>query len=217
MARTNSAPERIRERAVELGVYLPLGAYTALRDQVTALDPKSVRKTLDRLVDRGQDRIEPLERALRRRGRKAERRAGEAVKEVRSTARRTTKKAGAAANAIAPKLPRVAAPKNASELAIPSYNSLTAGEIVSSLKGLTQTELAKIYKYESSKEARSTILEAINGKLTELPIPTYDALTVDEVVTRLDGLSQSELKTLRRYESETKQRQTILDRIETLV
>ena len=217
MARTNSAPERIRERAVELGVYLPLGAYTALRDQVTSLDSKSVRKTLDRLVDRGQDRIEPLERALRRRGRKVERRASEAAKDVRSTARKTSKKAGAAANAIAPKLPRVAAPKNASELAIPSYNSLTAGEIVASLKGLTQTELAKVYKYESSKEARSTILEAVNGKLIELPIPTYDALTVDEVTSRLEGLSQSELKTLRRYESETKQRQTILDRIEALV
>lgn len=217
MARTNRAPERIRERAVELAVYLPLGAYTALRDQVTGFDPKSVRKTLDRLVDRGQDRVEPLERALRRRGRKLERRAGEAASDVRSTARKTSKKAGAATQAIAPKLPRVAAPKNASELAIASYNSLTASEIVASLKGLTQTELAKVYKYESSKEARSTILDAVSGKLVELPIPTYDALTVDEVVSRLDGLSQSELKKLRRYESETKQRQTILDRIESLV
>ena len=217
MARTNSAPERIRERALELGVYLPLGAYTTLRDQVTNLDGKSFRKTLDRLVDRGQDRVEPLERALRRRGRTVERRASEAADEVRSSARKTSKKAGAAANAIAPKLPRVAAPKNASDLAIPSYNSLTAGEIVAGLKGLTQTELAKVYKYEAAHEDRSTILDAVSGKLVELPIPTYDALTVDEVSARLDGLSQSELKTLRRYESDTKQRQTIIDKLDSLV
>lgn len=217
MARTTTAPERLRERAVELGVYLPLGAYAALRDQVTSLDVKSVRRTLDHLVDRGQERIEPLERGLRRRGRSLEKRAEETADEVRSTARKSVKKAGAATNAIAPKLPRVAAPKSAAELAIPSYNSLTAGEIVSSLKGLTQTELAKVYKYESANEARSTILDAVSGKLVELPIPTYDALTVDEITSRLEGLSQSELKTIRRYETDTKQRQTILDKLETLI
>jgi hypothetical protein len=217
MARTTNAPDRIRARAVELGVYLPLGAYSALRDQVTSLDAKSVRKTLDRLVDRGQDRVEPLERALRRRTRSVERRASDAAGDVRSSARKSVKKAGAAANAIAPKLPRVAAPKNASELAIPSYNSLTAGEITTSLKGLTQTELAKVYKYESAHESRATVMDAISGKLVELPIPTYDALTVDEITSRLDGLSQSDLKTIRRYESDTKQRQTILDKLETLI
>ena len=209
MARTNT-PERIRERAVELGVYLPLGAYTALRDQVTDLDAKKLRKTLDGLVDRGQTRIRPLERRIRRN-------ANEAVDEAKKTARKTSKKATAATNAIAPKLPRVAAPKSASELPIASYNSLTAGEIVSSLKGLTQTELAKVYKFESAHEGRSTVLDSINGKLVELPIPTYDALTVDEITSRLDGLSQSDLKTLRRYESDTKQRQTILDKLETLI
>jgi hypothetical protein len=48
----------------------------------------------------------------------------------------------------------------------------------------------------------------------DLPIATYDALTVDEITSRIDGLSQSELKTIRRYEKDTKARATVLEKIE---
>jgi hypothetical protein len=207
----------IREKAVELGVYLPLGAYSKVRDELSDLNAKRIRKTFDGLIERGQDRMEPVERIVRRRTRQAERKAGEVSREVTKTARKTTKRAGAAANSVAPKLPRVAAPKKASELPIKSYASLTASEIVAELPGLTQTELAKVYKFEKSHENRSTILDSIEGKFIELPIPTYDALTVDEIIGRLDKLETSELKTVRRYEADTKNRSSVTEKIDSLI
>lgn len=207
----------IRDKAVELGVYLPLGAYSKVRDELSDLNAKRIRKTFDGLIERGQDRMEPVERMVRRRSRQAERKADEVEREVTKTARKATKRAGAAANQVAPKLPRVAAPKKASELPIKSYGSLTASEIVSELSGLTQTELAKVYKFEKAHENRSTILDAIEPKFIELPIPTYDALTVDEINSRLDNLESNELKTIRRYEAESKNRSTIIEKIDSLI
>ena len=209
--------ERVRERAVELGVYLPLGAYSAVRDEIVDLDTKRVRKLYDGLVDRGQNRVDDAQKVLKTRTRGIRRQAKDTAGDVASTTRKATKKASTAASNIAPKLPRVAAPKTASELPIQSYNSLTASEITSRLKGLTQTELAKVYKFEKAHEDRATILEAIDSKLIVLPITTYDALTVDEINTRLERLATDDLKVIKRYESDTKARAGVLDKIDSLL
>ncbi len=170
MATGNETLIRVRDRAMELGVYLPLGAYAAVRDEISELDSKRVRKLYTQLIDRGQTRLEPVERAVRRRSRKLGEAANEATKTASKTVRKTTKRAGAAATEIAPKLPRVAAPRKASELPITGYTALTASEITAELKGLTQTELAKVYKWEKANENRSTILESIESKFVDLPI-----------------------------------------------
>ena len=209
--------DRVRERAVEVGVYLPLGAYSAVRDEIVDIDAKRVRKLYEGLIDRGQNRVDDAQKVLKVRTRGIRRQAKDTADDVQTTARKATKRASTAANNIAPKLPRVAAPKNASELPIQGYNSLTASEIVTRLKGLTQTELAKVYKFENAHEDRATILEAIDSKLIVLPITTYDALTVDEINGRLERLSEDELKTLKRYENDTKARAGVLDKIESLL
>lgn len=207
----------IREKALEVGVYLPLGLYSKVRDEISDLDTRQIRKTFEGLIERGEDRMEPVERLVRRRTRQAETKAGEVQRDVTRTTRKTTKRARAAAGTVAPKLPRVAAPKKASELPIKGYASLTAGEITSQLQGLTQTELAKVYKFERAHENRSTILEAIEPKFVGLPIATYDALTVEEIVDRLENLETDELKTIRRYENDTKKRVTIVEKIDSLI
>ena len=209
--------DRVRDRALELGVYLPLGAYSAVRDEIVELDGKRVRKLYEGLIDRGQNRIDDAQKILKVRTRGLRRQAKDTAADVQSTTRKATKRATTAANNIAPKLPRVAAPKTASELPIQGYNSLTASEIVTRLKSLTQTELAKVYKFESAHEGRQTILEAIDSKLITLPITTYDALTVDEIATRLERLSEDELKTIRRYENDTKARAGVLDKIDSFL
>lgn len=217
MPRVNETVDRVRTRAMELGVYLPLGAYATVRDQITDLNGRSVRKLYGDLVDRGQDRIAPVERVVRRRSQQVEEQASEVATEVRKTARKATARATAAADTVAPKLPRVAAPKKASELPIKGYEDLTAAEVVSATKGLTQTDLARVYKFERANENRSTILEAVESRFVELPIPTYDALNVGEINERLEGLSVDELKVIRRYETDTKGRSTVLDRIDSLI
>jgi hypothetical protein len=202
--------DEVRTRALELGVYLPLGAYARLRDELTELDRTRITKLFDGLIDRGQDRLQPLERVVRRRG-------AEAQKSARKTVKKTSQRARAAGTSIAPKLPRVAAPKKAGDLPISGYDSLTASDIVARLQGLTQTDLARVYKYETAHEERSTILEAIDSRLTDMPIPTYDALNVDELIGRLEGLSKPDLRTVHRYEADTKGRSTILEKIDSLL
>ncbi len=217
MPKVTDTVERVRSRAMELGVYLPLGAYATVRDQITDLNPATVRRVYSDLIDRGQDRLQPVERVVRRRAQQVEDRAEEVADDVRKTARKTSARAGAAADTIAPKLPRVAAPRKASELPIKGYADLTAAEIVAATKGLTQTELARVYKFERANDNRSTVLEAVESRFVELPIPTYDALNVGEIVERLDGLTAEELKVVRRYEADTKARTTVLDKIDALI
>jgi polyhydroxyalkanoate synthesis regulator phasin len=208
---------KITDRALELGLYLPLGAYSKAREGLSDLTTARVRKLVDEFVDRGEERTQAVTKVVRRRANKVEDVAEKTTAKVQKQAKKTVKKASAASAPATAKLPRVAAPKNASELPIASYNSLTASEILTELKGLTQTQLAKVYKFEKANEGRATILEAIDSRLTPLPIATYDALTDDEINGRLANLNTSELKTLRRYETDTKNRATVLDKIDALL
>lgn len=217
MPSETSRLERLRSRAVEAGLYLPLGAYAAVREGLTDLDRARVRKLVADLTDRGQERLRPLERLIRRGRSDVRREVGKRTAEATSTARKAAGRAAAAADTIAPKLPRVAVPRSVAELPIAGYASLTVSEISGRLKGLTQTDLARIYKFERANEGRSTLLETIEGRFVELPIATYDALTADEINERLEKLEPTQLKTLRRYEEDTKARSTVLDKIDSLL
>lgn len=239
MPMLKDAVQNVKDTALEVGIYLPLGAYSKVRDQVGDLDTRKVKRFYGNLVDRGQERLEPLERSAKRRGRQVERRAAEkadelsrdaertarrargmakeTVSETSRAARKTGARAGASADALAPKLPRVATPKSPKDLPIDNYENLTANEIARATKGLTQTDLAKLYKYERANQDRATVLEAVEAKFVALPIPSYDALTADEINARLANLGESELKKIRGYENDTKKRTTILERIDSLL
>ncbi len=52
---------------------------------------------------------------------------------------------------------------------------------------------------------------------TELPIDGYDQLSASQVVSSLAGLSVADLETLRRHETEGRQRRTVLTRISQLL
>jgi hypothetical protein len=206
----------VRTRAVEIGVYLPLGAYAKVRDQLTDLNRKRIQKTFGDLIERGQDRLEPIEKAVRRRSGNVGKGAKTAARNAQKTAKRTVNRT-ARGTARDAKLPRVAVPKTASELPIQSYNSLTASEIVSRLQGLTQTDLASIYKYERANEGRNTILENIESRIVNLPVTGYDSLNVEELNDRLARLPKDDLKKVRRYESDTKSRSTVIEKIDALI
>ena len=245
MARDTATVERLKggvdkfvSKAVDATVYLPLGIYDRTREQLADVDAKDLRKTFEGLIgdfiDRGQDRVQPLERRLKREGRKAEAELSDAVGEaqrttrtVKKAAKDTTKRAQKTTQQTARKTAErtsaakpqsgVAAPRIASELPIESYGSLTADEIVSRLSGLTQTDLSKVYKFEKAHENRATVVNAVEGRFVTLPIASYDALTVDEIVDRLENLDESELKAIKGYESATKERSTVLEKIDSLL
>ncbi|MGA2836065.1 MAG: hypothetical protein ABSF84_05660 [Acidimicrobiales bacterium] len=61
---------------------------------------------------------------------------------------------------------------------------------------------------------------AVNGHVPEvstLAIPGFDTLSASQVVQRLDGLSRSELVSVRAYETSTRGRRTILSRVDQLL
>ncbi len=53
--------------------------------------------------------------------------------------------------------------------------------------------------------------------VTTLAIPGFDTLSASQVVQRLDGLSRGELVSVRAYETSTRGRRTILNRIDQLL
>lgn len=206
--------ERARDTALEMGVYAPLGVYAKVRDEIKDLDGRKLRRTYRNLVARGEARAEPLERVIKRRARDAEAKGADVATDMRRGVRKAEARGKAAGAVVSPKMPRVAAPRSASELAVKRYDSLTADEILERTRGLTQTDMARIYKYEKANQDRSTVLEGLESRFVELPIPTYDALTVEEISGRLDTMSKSELRKLLSYEKDTKARSTVIERIE---
>jgi hypothetical protein len=50
-----------------------------------------------------------------------------------------------------------------------------------------------------------------------LAIPAFDTLSASQVVQRLDGLSREELVSVRAYETSTRGRRTILNRVDQLL
>jgi hypothetical protein len=61
--------------------------------------------------------------------------------------------------------------------------------------------------------------ETVSGataKEEDLPVSGYDSLTADEIVSRLPGLSQSDLVKVAAYERAHENRQTVLERTDSL-
>jgi hypothetical protein len=56
-----------------------------------------------------------------------------------------------------------------------------------------------------------------NGTLRALAIPGYDSLSASQVVQRLAGLSEAELREVRAHEQSHRHRRTILNRVEQLL
>jgi hypothetical protein len=98
MPRTPETIDKVKDRALELGVYLPLGAYAKVRDEIAGLDAPQVRKVYTNLIDRGQQRVATMERIVRRRSRAAERKVEGTGTRTRKPTRKTSKKTTAASS-----------------------------------------------------------------------------------------------------------------------
>jgi hypothetical protein len=200
-----------RRTAVELGVYLPLGAALAARDLVLSRD--RLADLYEELVGRGREGLGSVVQRPRRQlervkvelgdiAREARHETGEALEDAR------VETAGSASGRIAP--------PTAEQLPIEEYEELTAQQIVARVTRLTQDELDRVRAYERENRNRATILQAIEPRMGELPIQGYDNMTAAEIVRRLGDLSRAELQLVRDYEARTKSRSTIQERIDSL-
>jgi len=69
---------------------------------------------------------------------------------------------------------------------------------------------------QQAAEARTAAADAATPSAEVLPIPDYDSLSASQVVTRLRGLSAGQLDAIRAYETATRGRKTILNRVQQL-
>ena len=68
----------------------------------------------------------------------------------------------------------------------------------------------------SAGEAERSTEAPPEGQTTgpDLPIADYDSLNANEVIERTEGLSAEEIRRLREYEAQTKNRRTLLERLD---
>jgi ferritin-like metal-binding protein YciE len=151
--------------------------------------------------------------------------AADTLREVGSTAKRTTRRGAGQAKRTARqarKVPGVAraegtvkgAVASESDLAIPSYDSLSANEVQDKLSELSQVDLAKISAYERKNQNRSTITSRIDSLQADEPWPGYDDLSVDEVLAVLSEGDATRIKAVRIYERKHKNRAGVLQATE---
>ena len=69
---------------------------------------------------------------------------------------------------------------------------------------------------EEAVQARTAAVDAATPSVDVLPIPDYDSLSASQVVSRLDGLAAGQLDAIRAYESATRGRKTVLNRVQQL-
>jgi hypothetical protein len=112
---------------------------------------------------------------------------------------------------------------NARNMTTPSGSGAGAGA-----SSGTDTRAERATKSGSGSEQRTPPRKSEAGTRTaprrsrtpdveSLAVPGYSSLSASQVVSSLRGLSREELQAIRTYESSTRARRTVLDRIETLL
>lgn len=96
------------------------------------------------------------------------------------------------------------------QLPIGEYDTRNVEQITRQLPNLSQRELHQIEGYESTHQARVTVLRRIDELRGQEPWPAYDELTVEEILDRLHGLPADQQHAVGQYEQRHQQRRTIL-------
>jgi ferritin-like metal-binding protein YciE len=151
--------------------------------------------------------------------------AADAVREVADAGKQAARKAQGKARRTARsarKIPGVAlaegeikgAVASEGDLAISSYDKLTAAEVLDRLGDLSQIELAKVDAYERRNGDRSTILDKIVILRGQEPWAGYDELNVEEIRTVLSDSGEDRLGEVRSYERSHKNRAGVIQMTE---
>jgi len=221
---------KFRDKAVELGVNTVLPTYSKVAAKVTELGDTRVGRMIEGAAARGLEVVAPAVERVAGRGRGlvdgAQRLVpGRPTKDAPAPARPANKpsparpgpRPGRSKPGLEGKLVSGPETERAEDLPLVGYDALLVDEILVRLKGLTQSELAQIYKYERANDDRTTVLEAVEARLVDLPLPTYDSLRVAAILDALNGLTRKELYTIHEYERTTRNRLPIIEKIDTLL
>jgi hypothetical protein len=95
-------------------------------------------------------------------------------------------------------------------LPIPGYDRLGDKEIADRLSQLSQVELTSVEAYERAHEGRQVVLDKLRYMRGGEPMPGYDLLETEQVVTALAGADARTVKAVRDYERKFRGRKSIL-------
>ena len=99
---------------------------------------------------------------------------------------------------------------------VPGYDSLKTKEVIASLSGRSQVELAEIERYEHTHQDRASVFDKLRWLRQDEPLPGYDSLSSEEVVAALEGADLAALKRVRGYERKFHARREVLDEVDRL-
>jgi hypothetical protein len=114
--------------------------------------------------------------------------------------------------------PRAAAdsePNQVAEAKLPfaGYDRLDAREVVDALSDHSQIELEAVEDYERSHKSRERVLDKLRYMRGSEPLPSYDALSVEEIVSALERADPATIQGVRGYERKFANRPAVLEAV----
>jgi hypothetical protein len=95
------------------------------------------------------------------------------------------------------------------KLPIARYDQLAGEQVVSQLSHLSQLELAAVEAHERSHRDRPVVLNRLRWLRGSEPLPGYDALDPDEIVSALADADAATVKAVRSYERHHRDRREV--------
>jgi hypothetical protein len=93
------------------------------------------------------------------------------------------------------------------------YDNLDAKHVVDQLSDHSQAELEAVESYERSHRSREAVLDKLRFMRGPEPLPGYDTLSVDEIVTALGEADLETIKKVRGYERKFANRRDVLEEV----
>ncbi len=93
------------------------------------------------------------------------------------------------------------------------YDRLDARQVVEALSEHSQLELEAVESYERSHQNRLPVLDKLRYMRGREPLPGYDALSVEEILTALEEADLATIKKVRGYERKFAHRPDVLEEV----
>jgi hypothetical protein len=98
-------------------------------------------------------------------------------------------------------------------LPFPDYDRLDVRKVVNALSHHSQIELEAVEAYERSHESREAVLDKLRYMRCSEPMPGYDALDTEEIVSALESADLATIKKVRGYERKFANRRDVLEAV----
>jgi hypothetical protein len=93
------------------------------------------------------------------------------------------------------------------------YDRLDARQVVHALSDHSQIELEAVEAYERSHQSREPVLDKLRYMRGSEPLPGYDALSVEEIVSAVKRADRATIQKVRGYERKFANRPAVLEAV----